>query len=110
MKYDKLDQVGDALRRADVALGAFSRELADVDLSGVEAVNLDGLTQAFDVFFDNIFTDLRVRSRIQEAGIRVDRALRSVEDTLHALDLRGRAIADELAALTTRRESILHSG
>ena len=110
MKYDKLDQVGDALRRADLALGAFSRELADVDLSGVEAVNLDGLTQAFDVFFDNIFTDLRVRSRIQDAGIRVDRVLRSVEDTLHALDLRGRAIADELAALTTRREAILHSG
>ena len=34
MKYDKLDQVGEALRRADVALGAFSRELADVHVSG----------------------------------------------------------------------------
>ena len=110
MKYDKLDQVGDALRRADHALNAFSRELADVHLAGVEAVNLDGMTRAFDVFFDNIFTDLRVRSRIQDAGIRVDQALRSVEDTLHALDLRGRAVADELAALAVRRESLLHQG
>ena len=68
------------------------------------------MTQAFDVFFDNIFTDLRVRSRIQDAGIRVDRAIRAVEDTLHALDLRGRSIADELAALTSRRESLLNGG
>ncbi|CAN5451867.1 hypothetical protein BH10ACT10_BH10ACT10_10800 [soil metagenome] len=107
MKYDKLDQVGDALRRADHALGAFSRELADVHVSGVEAVNLDGMTRTFDVFFDNIFTDLRVRSRIQDAGIRVEQALRSVEDTLQALHLRGLAIADELATLTRRRESLL---
>lgn len=107
VKYDKLDQVGDALRRADHALGRFSRELADVDVSGVEAVNLDGMTRTFDVFFDNIFTDLRVRSRIQDAGRRVEQALRSVEDTLHALHLRGLAIADELATLTERRESLL---
>lgn len=109
MKYDKLDQVAAALHRADAALGAFSRELADLRLAGVEAVNLDGMTQAFDVFFDNIFTDLRVRSRIQEADRRVGRALADVDRMLHDLSARGRDIADELAGLSAQRDEALTS-
>jgi hypothetical protein len=107
MKYDKLDQVAAALHRADAALGAFSRELADLRLAGVEAVNLDGMTQAFDVFFDNIFTDLRVRSRIQEADRRVGHALADVDRMLQDLSARGLEIADELAGLSTQRDEAL---
>lgn len=107
MKYDKLDQVSAALRQADVALGSFSRELADLRLGGVEAVNLDGMTQAFDVWFDNIFTDLRVRSRIQDAEARVVKALGQVETTLNDLSARGRAIASELTDLGAERERLL---
>jgi hypothetical protein len=103
-RLDKLDQVAAALHRADAALGAFSRELADLRLAGVEAVNLDGMTQAFDVFLDNIFTDLRVRSRTQEADRRVGHALADVDRMLHDLSARGREIADELAGLTTQRD------
>lgn len=107
MKYDKLDQVSQVLRRADVALAAFSRELADLHLAGIEAVQLDGMTRTFDVFFDNIFSDLAVRSRIQDAEVRVVHVQQAVEDTLHALDVRGRAIADELVDLDRRREHLL---
>ena len=80
-----------------------------VELAGVDAVNLDGMTQAFDVFFDNIFTDLRVRSRIQEADRRVGRALADVDRMLHDLSARGRDIADELAGLSAQRDEALTS-
>jgi len=107
MKYDKLDQVGRVLRAADVALGRFSRELADLRMAGVEAVGLDGMTRTFDVFFDNFFTDMRVRSRIQDAQHRVADALRQVDRTLREVAERGRAIAAELEDLGQRREDLL---
>ena len=107
MKYDKLDQVTVVLRQADLALGRFTRELADVRLGGVDAVNLDSMTQVFDVFFDNIFTDLRVRSRIQDAPGRVGVALQRVEWTMNRLSARGREIATELDDLAREREQVL---
>ena len=107
VKYDRLDQVAEVLRRADLALHAFTRELADVHLAGVEGVQVDGLTRTFDVFFDNIFSDLAVRSRIQDAGRRVHRAVSDVDRTLVGLSERGRGIAAELAALARQREELL---
>jgi hypothetical protein len=107
MKYDKLDQVGRVLRAADIALSRFSRELADLRMGGVEAVGLDGMTRTFDVFFDNFFTDMRVRSRIQDAQHRVADALRRVERTLREVGERGRVIAAELEDLGRHREELL---
>jgi hypothetical protein len=107
MKYDKLDQVGEVLRRADLALGRFSRELADLRIAGVEAVAVDGITRTFDVFFDNIFSDLAVRSRIQQARERVVSAVGAVDRLLGDLSERGRAIGAELEDLDRRREQVL---
>jgi hypothetical protein len=107
MKYDKLDRVAGTLREADHALAAFSRELADLQLGGVGGVQVDGLTMAFDVFFDNIFTDLAVRSRILDAEARVGQALTAVDHTLYALTERGYAYSAELAALDAEREELL---
>ena len=106
-KYDRLDQVAEVLRHADAALVRFSRELADLRLAGVDAVHLDGFTRTFDVFFDNLFTDLAVRERIRDAEARVRRALTVVESTLQGLSERGREIATEQASVEERRERLL---
>ena len=107
MKYDNVDRATEALRRADLALTAFSRELADVDLPQVQGVQVDQMMRTFDVWFDNIFSDMAVRSRIQDASRRVEHALRQVEQALAALGEKGRDIARELADLDTRREDLL---
>jgi len=65
------------------------------------------MTQTFDVFFDNIFTDLRVRSRIQDAGHRVAQALTKIDLALQDLSTRRRQIADELAGLAAQRDRAL---
>lgn len=109
VKYDKLDQVSEVLRAADIALGQFSRELADLEVAGVGGVEVDGMTRTFDVFFDNIFTDLAVRSRIRDAESRVEHSIGAVTRTLERLNERGRALAAELVDLTEQREDLLRA-
>ncbi len=107
MKYDKVDRATATLRRADLALAAFSRELADVNLPQVHGVQVDAMMRTFDVWFDNIFSDMAVRSRIEDAARRVAQALSQVEQALSALQQKGRDIAKEMAALDARREELL---
>jgi hypothetical protein len=110
VKYDRVDRATDTLRRADIALASFSRELADVHLPQVHGVRVDQLTRTFDVWFDNIFSDLAVRSRIGEAARRAEGALRQVEQALGALAQKSRDIAAETASLDARREQLLLGG
>ena len=108
VKYSKLDQVSDLLRRADFALGRFSRELEDVGVAGVAAgVEVDGMTRTFDVFFDNIFSDLAVRSRIHDAETRVARALDAVTRVLAKLADEGLQLAYDIERLNAQRAQIL---
>lgn len=109
MKYDKVDQASDALRRADVALARFSRELADVELPTVHGVQVDQMMRTFDVWFDNFFSDMAVRSRIQDAAQRVAGALTQVERALGAIEERGRGLERELADLERRREELVRA-
>lgn len=107
MKYDKLDQVTAVLRQADQAMDRFSRELADVGMRAVGGVEVDGLTRTFDVFFDNFFSDLAVRRRIQDAAARINEAVGAVERVLQRLTSRGKEIADRLRELEEERSALL---
>jgi hypothetical protein len=107
MKYDKVDRATETLRRADLALAAFSRELADVNLPRVQGVQVDQMTRTFDVWFDNIFSDMAVRSRIEDAARRVAQAMHQVQQAMAVLEEKGREAAREAAGLDTRREQLL---
>jgi hypothetical protein len=107
MKYDKIDRATETLRRADIALAAFSRELADIHLPRVQRVEIGQLMRTFDVWFDNFFSDMAARSRIENAARRVAHALSQVEQALAALAQKGRDIAGETDALDARREQLL---
>lgn len=106
-KYNKMDDATEVLHRADVALGAFSRELADVGLAAVRGVQIDNMTRTFDIFFDNIFTDMAVRARIQDASAKVAEAGQSVRQVLAQLEQTGRDITSELADLDAQRAQLL---
>jgi hypothetical protein len=107
MKYDKLDQASAVLREADQALRAFGRELADVGGAGVPRVQVESMTRTFDVWFDNIFSDMAVRHRISEGAAQVRHALGAVEQTLAAIGGAGREIAARLGELAAERERLL---
>jgi hypothetical protein len=106
-KYNKMDQATEVLHRADVALGRFSRELADLGMGAVGGAQVDTMIRTFDMFFDNIFTDMAVRSRIQDAGRRAAAAGQAVRRSLARLEETGREITRQLADLEARREEVL---
>ncbi len=110
MKYGRIDDATDALRRADLALAAFARELADVGRPGVRGVEISGTAQFFDVFFDNIFSDFSVRSRVQDASARTRDGIARVDRALGEIAERGQAVQAELRDLERERERLLLRG
>jgi hypothetical protein len=107
MKYDKVDRAQELLRHADEALTVFSRELADLRLEAVRGVQVDQMMRTFDVWFDNIFSDMAVRSRIQDASRHVADASVQVGQALAVLDAKERDINEEMAGLAEERERLL---
>jgi hypothetical protein len=69
IKHSRLDEAARAAAYADQRLAVLRTELADVPGTGTTGPQLavDGLTRFADVWLDNIFTDLAVRSRIKRA-------------------------------------------
>ena len=107
IKYDRMDQASRALREADERLRRLRVELADVDLSGVPEVGVDALLQTFDIWFDNIFSDWSVRSRITDALAAATRARDDVQQVAGVLRGRRDEVEAETALLTARRTQIL---
>lgn len=93
MKHDRIDKATGELRSAAAAVERFSHELGDVHLPGVTAPVIDEFERGIDVWFDNIFTDLRVNSRITEARDQLEEAIRAVEASMARL----RSLRAELA-------------
>ena len=107
MKYNRMDKASATLRKANVRLRRLRIELADVDLSGVPDVVVSDLLQTFDVWFDNIFSDWSVRSRIGEALAAATRARHDVQQVAGVLRGRREEVTSETERLTTRRAEIL---
>ncbi|MEV4534496.1 hypothetical protein AB0J82_11770 [Asanoa sp. NPDC049518] len=109
MKHSRLDRVAAAAARADRSLAVLRTELADVPSAEATAPQLavDGLTRFVDVWFDNIFTDLAVRSRIQRAQENVARCGAMVDDVRRRLERRTASAHERLAAIAAERREIL---
>lgn len=68
MKYNKLDAVRDQSYRVTRQLQQFRAEYADLNRTFMADWQFDnGATRFVDIFFDNIFTDASVQSRISHA-------------------------------------------
>jgi hypothetical protein len=106
-KHEKIQQATETLRRVDTALLTFSSKLAHVDMSGVDAVEVDRLVRSFHVWFDGAFSSMAVRARFAEAGKRVDEALSQVRDALDELRPRSRDLERQVAELDARRQRLL---
>ena len=110
VKYDRMDQAQRLLHEADQALRQLSVELADLGMNAaVHGLAVDGLTRTFDVWFDNIFSDWSVRSRITDAAKGADSAASTVHQIRVRLVGEERGLAAREAALVADRERLLTS-
>lgn len=107
VKDDRLDEVAALLRAADSALRAFTAELSDVHMAGVRLVELDEYTRVFDIWFDNLITDLAVRDRIIEAKEKVTEAITGVHRIQQSVASRIDEAAARLERLRADRVELL---
>ena len=96
LKYSEINSSDDYVHRAQRALRHFETELMDVQNVATEsfAVNKNDIFTFTDIFFDNIFSDWAVHSRITDAKSKLNDVLRDV-----------RRVQDDLAR---KRDEIIH--
>jgi len=107
VKYDRLDKAKAALRDAVQAVATLSRELADVGLAAVDTAQISGFSSGFDVWFDNFFSDMSVRSRIIDAHDRVRLLLGRVDEVRITVQDDLASVGKQLEALDARRVALL---
>ncbi|MEZ5203168.1 MAG: hypothetical protein R2701_01915 [Acidimicrobiales bacterium] len=109
IKHDRIDVAAAELRRVDRALARLSVELADLGRAGIDAIAVRPSTRTFDIFFDNIFSDMKVasqiasgRDRVLDARRAVARVHRDLTARAEELDALQRGLEEERAALLGR--------
>ena len=70
-KHEAIDEAQGKVEGLQLALRRFKTELVDVSVDADLTFTMDGSTQFFDVFFDNIFTDWAVQDEINRSQERV---------------------------------------
>ena len=109
IKHDRIGDAGRRIAQAQEALVDLARELGDVqDVAGLRAdLGISPTTRTFDVWFDNLFSDLSVRASIQGSSLQVDRAVAAVNEANRRMALRGAALEQQQAELRARRDALL---
>lgn len=82
-KRDRIDCAQSDMERLRVAMRRFNTELGDLGTS--LSIDIDGFLGFADLFFDNIFVDIAVNSRIDESRRNVNEALRRIRGILGRL-------------------------
>lgn len=96
---------------AGVAQGemtVFRRELADVGVVlTAEITALADHHRFLDTWFDNLFSDISVQRRINDARASTTQATQQLQATLAGVEQRRAAVADQADQLATQRLRIL---
>ena len=98
-KYDAIDQAQAKVEGLQLALRRFRTELVDVSVDADLNFTMDGTTQFFDVFLDNICTDFRVMDEInksQERVWQVKKEIQSLQEHLTQQDSQHQADLEQL--------------
>ena len=109
LKHERIDGAGRLIAQAQDALVDLARELHDVQgVTGLRAdLGISPTARTFDVWFDNVFSDLSVRSSIKDSVARVEAASVAVREALQGLLVRSTALDERVADLVARRDALL---
>jgi hypothetical protein len=105
-KHSQLDKARDQVHEVQSLMRRFRRELADIGGS-TEDVSIGGFERFADYFFDGLFVDWMVQSKINASVDRTKEQLARVRSILGSLEARERSIQARSASLTRERESLL---
>ena len=78
-KHQKVDEAQKQFTRVSNLLVSFNKELEDINMS---SLNFSTSMKTFDIFFDNIFTDISVNSQISKSYDDIRKLEKNVNDIL----------------------------
>lgn len=110
-KHSRIDEAKNELYWAQEALARFRRELKDVEASlQMPAIaDLDGFTRFADFFFDGLFADIFVQSRINESLRSVEQAGRQVSHSLAWVDQQRRQLEADFQNVQRQKQQLVES-
>ncbi len=106
VKHSHLDKARDRVHHVQNLMQRFRRELADV-AGSVPDIEIGGFARFADYFFDGLFVDWMVQSKINESTERTRQQLSSIEAVLRSLRVRLRDAEATLRRLGERRQALL---
>lgn len=109
IKYSEIDSSDDHVHRAQRALRHFETELMDVQsvASQTFTVNQNDIWTFTDLFFDNIFSDWMVHSRITDAKEKLNDVLKNVRRVLDQLARKRDEMEHQLARLNVEEKRVI---
>lgn len=87
VKRDKIKDVNEDIQSVYYALNLLNRELKDIDEHFPTEISNTLGDNILDVYFDNIFTDLRVQGEIKQELTQLKELRSSISDLIQKLDL-----------------------
>lgn len=109
-KYDNIDNAQEAFNRLYSEIKDLEKELSDVALlSSINFSGIDGTTRAIDYWFDNIFTDLNVRSRIRDDREQLKKLYNKISSIINNLDKNKKQIANNIKNIENRKKELIIS-
>lgn len=111
LKHDKLEETNSYLHETQIALQRFQNELLDVKEMRQDtlAIHSDGFVMFTDYFFDNIFTDWSIHSKITTAMEQISRIQDDVANTLRDLEQKLTMTIEKEQELLQEKQSILNT-
>lgn len=105
-KHNKINEAEAQFRRVSSLISRFNKELGDIKFEGL---SFSTTTIAFDIFFDNIFTDFSVQNKINSSLDNIRNLIRRVEDILSTLNSKKISINSRISNLRKDYDSIIES-
>ncbi|MBO0602591.1 hypothetical protein I2483_13065 [Sporosarcina sp. E16_3] len=111
LKYSEINSSDDLVHRAQRALRHFETELMDVQNAATESftVNKNDIFTFTDLFFDNIFSDWMIHSRITGAKSKLNGVLQDVRKVQDRLARKRDELLHELERLDVQEREIIEA-
>ena len=106
-KHIKIDAARKSLSEAKVRLQIFEHELKDISVSDEVNIDIGRFMTVADFFFDNIFVDFMVQSKINDSINKINQANRYVKVKLASLEFRKKELKSNLEKSEENKEEIV---
>ncbi len=112
IKHDKLDSSKSYLHEAQLALQRFHNELLDIQEMRTDTLQIDtdGFIKFADYFFDDIFSEWSVHSKISTSLNQISRVLDDVRNTMRAVKQKQFIAKEKKQDLLSQRTELLTTG